>query len=113
MPDRINEFAASWWADRLDAQHADKQDAFRTSLTTRLGEQTKWKMECDYDPSGVLLEAVREAGIECSGRMWSAKGILPMKTKLVRDEEELRFKEGYGGGWNTIESSWWNTIEFP
>jgi hypothetical protein len=104
MPDRINEFAASWWADRLDAQHADQRDAFRVSLATRLGEQTKWILECDYDPLGVLLEAVREAGIECSGRKWSANGILPKKTMLIRDEDGLRSKEGYGGGWQTIGS---------
>ncbi len=96
MASKINEYAAQWWADRLDDQYADKREAFRQALLERIPEGTDWKLTCDYDPWDELLEAVLAVGIECSGCLWSAKGILPGKTCVIRRGNELRFKEGYG-----------------
>jgi hypothetical protein len=53
-------------------------------------------LECDYDPRGHLLAAVRAAGLECAGFMFSARGILPEKHELDITPETLEPKEGYG-----------------
>ncbi len=95
MASRINEYAAQWWADRLDDQHADKREAFRQALLERLPEGD-WETKCDYDPWDELLEAVRAVGIPCEGNCGSATGILPMKHSLYRRGNVLWPKEGYG-----------------
>lgn len=91
------EMAADWWAERL-AQ--GDRGAFRAALIplidTKLTEHGSCFLDCDYDPRGPLLAAVRAAGAECSGCMWSAEGILPMKTSLRVTPNMLEPKEGHG-----------------
>lgn len=93
-----------WWTDRL--QSGDKE-AFRAKLMQVCGESTpeneaRFSLGCDYDPDQLLLEAVHAAGLECSGNMWSARGILPMKTRSVIDKEGVRVREGYAAPWQYL-----------
>lgn len=53
-------------------------------------------IECDYDPKGPLLKAVHEAGLECGGFLFSAKGILPEKHTTLIKPGTIEPKEGYG-----------------
>lgn len=94
--------AAQWWTDRL--QQGDKQ-RFRVVLEhlvqSELDLHGRCRLDCDYDPQDLLLIAVQEAGIECQGYLFSAKGILPMKTLLWVHPDRLEPKEGYGN-WTEI-----------
>lgn len=111
------EMAGKWWADRLDERHADKREAFAAAVSTRIDDQFSgraywdWsgrsegdgkgtkvvRTSCDYDPQGLLLEAVREViDPKCRGSMFSADGILPTKHGLDVYADHLRPKEGYG-----------------
>lgn len=103
------EMAADWWVERL--QQGDRK-AFRDYIVKAVSEQlpdAKFiRLECDYDPCGILLEAVRAAGVECRGFMFSAKGILPEKHSLKVRIDRLEPKEGYGNWTDAIpvQSRW-------
>lgn len=103
---RAAEMAAAWWSERL--AQGDRL-AFRGALEPRidadLAEHGHCWLKVDYDPQDIMLEAVRAIGIQCSGCMWSAKGILPMKTSLHVFPDRLEPKEGYG--------TWTETIPVP
>jgi hypothetical protein len=110
--------AGEWWADKLDAAHADKKEAFANAVSTRVEQalrgQYHWdwfgkrsdgngqpielvQTECDYDPNGLLLEAIQETvNSNCRGFLFSASGILPEKHKLIIKLDFLEPKEGYG-----------------
>ena len=89
--------AGEWWAHRL--QKGDKEK-FARAVEKRVFEKLQTEkfvdLECDYDPQGILLDAVRAIGIECSGMFFSANGILPQKHSLRVTEDWLEPKEGYG-----------------
>lgn len=91
--------AADWWSERLEA--GDKT-AFRETIRAGVEEALRdpgrgmIQLECDYDPRGLLLNAVHAAGIECRGMMFSARGILPEKHELTVWPDKLEPKEGYG-----------------
>jgi hypothetical protein len=53
----------------------------------------------DYDPQQLLLEAVRAAGIECRGFMFSADGLFRCRKTYTRVmPRQVKLKEGYGAG---------------
>ena len=73
------EMAGKWWADRLHKNHAGKRDAFAVAVAKRVdmafNGEAAWDWagpakpdgpkdyvftESDYDPKGLLLDAVRE-----------------------------------------------------
>ena len=90
--------AADWWTARL--QSGDKE-RFRAllekSVLAVLNAKGRVFMECDYDPQGLLLDAVKLAGHPtCRGFMFSADGILPKKHTLDVTPGLLQPKEGYG-----------------
>lgn len=114
------EMVGRWWADRLDPQFADKREAFAQAVALRVEDvlygryywttaherrpgdgrrqRSVWT-ECDYDPQGLLLEAVREVvDPNCARGMNIAQGILPGKHTLMLDTEAwvLKPKEGRG-----------------
>lgn len=93
--------AGEWWADRLDNAHAAKREEFAKAVANRtaraLREDGRVRLECDYDPQDLLLEAVREViAPDCSGVFFSARGILPQKHSLDVIPRLLQPKEGYG-----------------
>lgn len=122
MNDRISVAArmvGQWWAARLHDQHAEKREAFATAVAKRVEQSLRgefywsWhgreagngsmprfvRTDCDYDPQGLLLEAVQEViDPKCPGVGFSARGILPAKHELDIDTEKwlLKPKEGYG-----------------
>ena len=91
--DPINEAAADWWTERLEIP--DRREAFRGALMAIL-PKGDWYLYSDYDPFDLLLQAVQLAGIECRGNFFSSDGILPRKTYLRRENNQLFAKEGYG-----------------
>ena len=81
--------------------HSDKANAFAEAVAIRvdlaLRGQDMVFTECDYDPQGLLLDAVREViDPQCRGFGFSARGILPEKHSLDIAKNELSPKEGYG-----------------
>ena len=91
------EMATSWWAERLMSGDKIKfAEALKPLIEADLREQGECRLECDYDPRGHLLTAVRAAGLKCDGFMFSARGILPEKHDLHVTPTKLRPKEGYG-----------------
>lgn len=91
------EMAAEWWAERL--QQGDRavfKSTLKPLVQADLEEDGVCWLDVDYDPRGHVLTAVRAAGVECRGCMFSAEGILPMKHSLRVDATMLKPKEGYG-----------------
>jgi hypothetical protein len=100
----------SWWTDRLAI--ADKRPAFASALRDHFSAE--WAKEVardvepsvclrvDYDPFDVLLDAVNEAGIECRGFMFSARGILPEKTCMQVSADKVEASEGRRAAWVVI-----------
>jgi hypothetical protein len=97
----INETAARWWSDRFGI--ADKRDALKAALMKHLPDGD-WETYNDYDPSGLLLAAVREV-TECRGCMFSGDGLFPCKTGLSRRNDVLRSKEGYAANWVIVPNN--------
>jgi len=100
--------AAEWWGERLDGQHSDKKAAFVECLRELIEEEFKGAIQvylrCDYDPSDILLKAVRlTVDPKCSGFMFSAKGIFPEKHSLLVTPFLLTPKEGYGNFTDPIQ----------
>lgn len=89
--------AAEWWGARLIAGDRDKfTEALRGLVEDDLRVYGRCRLECDYDPRGHLLTAVHASGVQCSGMMFSARGILPNKHELDVFPDRLEPKEGYG-----------------
>lgn len=89
--------AADWWTERLQAGDKAKfRAALYDSVLDALTARGHIRLECDYDPFGALLAAVRAAGLECRGFMFSGRGILPQKHSLDVWPDRLEPKEGYG-----------------
>ena len=59
-------------------------------------------LEVDYDPFGVLLEALHSAGIECRGYMFSGKGVFPLKTIMKIGSSGVKVKEGFGADYTYL-----------
>lgn len=89
IPPDVAALCADWWAERfmIDGMRYE----FRTVLYRRLTEVGLHAGDCrgfgvrlrvDYDPQNTLLDVVRALGIECSGFMFSADGILPRKREM-------------------------------
>jgi hypothetical protein len=95
--------AGEWWATRLDSCHLNKKDVFALAIAKRVDKELRLKpevgvyLECDYDPQGILLEAIREV-IEpsCRGYRFSADGLLPQKHSLEVWRDRLSPIEGAG-----------------
>lgn len=96
--------AVSWWADLF--KRADKREDFRVSLKAQLmasAEQGRFRLYVDYDPLDELLEAVRAAGIDCSGRMFSAEHLFPYKHGMWIDgPDRIKVKRGYGDAYTEL-----------
>lgn len=96
----LAKISADWWASRLQIIH--KREEFAAALARRIVAAAPWGrmfLRVDYDPWDELLEVIREIGIECRGCMYSADGILPMKTsmRIYFDEPRVVVSEGRGG----------------
>jgi hypothetical protein len=104
MIEKAARMAGAWWGERL--LQGDKKrfsEEVEKRVLAELKEHGRSHLECDYDPFGILLEAVHAIGIECRGFMFSAQGILPKKHSLTVYPEHLIPKEGYGNWTKEIE----------
>lgn len=112
-PECINAVVA-WWADRWQGG-AEKRAAFAASLRSQLEAYERdvpadhsgylVMLDCDYDPKGMLLEAVRATGVECRGYLFSATGLLPSKHCVMIYPDGAEAKAGYGAEWVTLWGS--------
>jgi hypothetical protein len=103
--------AAAWWAARLVRPPATR-DAFEMHLrrlletgkpADREGYPKFWALRVDYDPSETLLAALGAADIECRGFMFSAGGILPIKTSMkIYDTGTIIVSDGRGAPFERI-----------
>lgn len=94
----INEKAANWWSERFGL--TDKREQFKSALLKRLPDGD-WTTYNDYDPEGLLFDAVSEV-TECRGFMFSGDGLFPRKTGIYRQGNKLMAKEGYGAPWEEV-----------
>jgi hypothetical protein len=93
----VAHLATAWWHDKLMAGDRTKfSKALYPLVLSDLLNHGMCELDCDYDPRGHLLTAVRSAGLECSGMGFSARGILPAKHSLSVYPDHLEPKEGYG-----------------
>lgn len=96
--------ATEWWAERLLSGDKIKfSETLQPLIENDLISRGSCFLECDYDPQKHLLTAVRAAGLECGGFLFSAKGILPTKHTLAVVPSRLTPKEGYGNWTAEIE----------
>ena len=91
-----------FWMRVLEVEDEDKRTRFSAALMKRLVDDAPetYKLYNDYDPWGVLLTCIREAGVECRGHLFSCGGIFPQKTGTTvyrSDTSGVRLKVGYGG----------------
>lgn len=102
--ERLIAKASAWWAERLEVVAAQK--AFQSALAAHIKAALKTspsyvELSVDYDPSPLLIAALADAGIECRGFLFSARGLLPEKTRMIirskGGSHVIRIKEGYGG----------------
>jgi hypothetical protein len=100
--ERAAQMATHWWVERLIAGDKEKfAQTLKPLVEADLRSFGRCNLDCDYDPHGHLLTAVRAAGLECRGALFSARGILPEKHDLDVFPNILRPKEGYGN-WTAV-----------
>lgn len=101
---RTDEVVAQWWADRLDEQHAAKRAKFRAELLDVLASSFGWqRLAVDYDPDPILRKALNAVGIRCVGSFFSADGVLPRKSLVLKQPDgTVEAKEGYGAPFVTL-----------
>lgn len=92
---------ADYWANLFEVE--DKREELHAALFRLIedGGQDP-EVSVDYDPRGLLLDAVREIGIECRGCMFSAQGLFPEKHRMIIRTGFVVVNEGYGGERRTI-----------
>ena len=95
--------AGEWWASRLDSRYSESRSVFAAAVAKRVLSELRLNheegvyLDCDYDPQGILLEAVREIiDPNCLGYNYSAEGLLPFKHSLEVWSDRLSPIEGAG-----------------
>ena len=97
--DAVNVRAAEWWGERF--RQPEKREAFQAALLRYLPARN-WTAYNEYDPQGLLLDAVREVG-PCMGAWYSGDEYFPEKTGIRREDNRLFVKEGYRTGWVEVK----------
>jgi hypothetical protein len=99
------EQAAEWWG-KFIAQR-EKRGPFKRALV-RLLPDGDWDLYNDYDPWGLLLEAIRESGIECRGFGYSGREIgFPDKAGLRCKDGCLEAKVGRFAEYIEVDEPTW------
>lgn len=92
---RAAELTAQWWTDKL--QQGDKEVFFvilRDIVHGELAMHGRCKLSCDYDPDKHLIDALRAAGVDCRGVMFSAHGILPENHLTITTPDRIKQNTG-------------------
>jgi hypothetical protein len=101
--DDIAGIAAQWWGRRLHHGNANKfSEALRSEIASLLANGNCAMVAVNHDPDQTLLAALRAAGIECTGFLFSARGVLPTKTIMWIDQCSVQVAEGYGAPVHTV-----------
>lgn len=81
----------------------DKREQFRVELEKVVRRDLpkyaghRYELYIDYDPNEPLLEALRNAGVDCDGNFFSARGIFRYGKTGVRVRQGKAYvKPGYG-----------------
>lgn len=105
--------AAQWWTERLEQGTPEQRQAFRDVLTvmaaSKLAHGRRLVLWTDYDAFDLVALALDKAGLGPGpGRhcMYSAQGVLPMKTHVAIHAGEVTASEGRGGRWHLVAKSW-------
>lgn len=107
--EKAAKITADWWAEKWIPD--DTRELFRSAVEKRTLEALNDPeqltggaafLHVDYDPDGLLLDIIRSIGIECSGRFFSARGLLPEKHHTYVYSDHIEPKEGYGNWTRTI-----------
>lgn len=112
--------AGEWWAEKLIGDFKEKSAEFAKAVETRvlaeLRHECHWPYfndrvkgpcpfykhrqisftECDYEPKGLLFEAINEVFPNAENTNLFLRGILPQKHSLTVTPDMLKPKEGYG-----------------
>ena len=103
---RAGELAADWWGSKLLPEHADNRGQFEQELQLRVtrtladSNPKEVMLEVDYDPQGLLLDALRAANIPCSGQMCSADEVFGFRKSWMRVEPSvITISHGYAARW--------------
>lgn len=111
--------AGDWWAERLSDKYADRRPALAAAVAQRVADtlngvaywdwkgvrcdgsgkpETQCHVECDYEPKGLLANAVAEVFPDMPPfkLFTSAQSLFPRKHDLRVTRESLHPKEGYG-----------------
>lgn len=91
----LKELCANWWTDRLKV--VEKRELFKQALLPLIHNDMILKIS--YDPCDILLQAIRESGIECWGTMFSARGIFDSGLLMKIREQRISVKEN---GWSIL-----------
>lgn len=117
--------AGEWWAARLADKYSDRRLVLASAIAWRVeatlkgeksyggwGEEEEPRsprnsvhVECDYEPKGLLANAVAEVFSDMPGHklFTSVQDLFPCKHDLLVTREFLRPKEGYGNMKENIE----------
>lgn len=94
------DMAVDWWLQIFKKTDPEARDKFAISLKNSIVEKLKVQefvfVENDYDPEGILLNAVHDAGFACRGNMFSGREFFPDKHELCVSLHQLEPKSGYG-----------------
>ena len=109
MIEKTAKVAAEWWGERLETGDRASFEADLSRRIVRFFEANPTQtlfLENDYDPKGVLLEAVR-ATVDpgCRGYLLSGEGIFPQKHSIAVEIGSIEFKEGYVDWTDAIQIS--------
>ena len=106
------EVASQWWARQWIPD--DTREAFRVAVRDILLEpdaltDCDWRgdydwvhLSVDFDPFEFMLRAAQRVVPECSGSMFSAKGLLYGKTQLRIARDEIEASAGRRDPWVVI-----------
>ena len=80
-----------------------KIEVFKTALIDAIiqdlgnGQYNRTRFGVDYHPDPILTDAALEAGIDAGCFPWKST------TGIYLDKNEINYRFGYSGGWQTIE----------
>ena len=113
-PEQLDTVVA-WWASRWEKP--ESREAFAAALRSELDNREALTesghltsngsvfLHVDYDPAGPLLAAARAVEPDCRGFMFSAKGLLPYKTRMSIYPDGIEVSCGYGAPWEPLTAA--------
>ena len=97
--------AAVWWAGKIIiSDPGEFMGDLERRIELALKTEGRVRIENDYDPQGILLDAVRATvDPECRGAFFSGDGLFPRKHSTTVTPGLIEPKEGYGNWTEAIK----------